>query len=134
LPIAKEIVTGLQRFGTKTSEGVKTVDLPERREVLTRPGPCDADRTSARSRASRRSGVVAFGPTGRSVGGTVHRQRGREVFKGRIADAGEGLAVSGPTRSLAAVAVPEGKSLQKLEFYSNEARVATLYQAPYNKP
>jgi Ca-activated chloride channel family protein len=29
--------------------------------------------------------------------------------------------------------VPEGKSLQKLEFYSNESRVATLYQAPYEQ-
>ena len=34
---------------------------------------------------------------------------------------------------MAAVAVPEGKVLQKLEFYSNESRVATLYQAPYEQ-
>ena len=29
--------------------------------------------------------------------------------------------------------MPEGKALQKLEFYSNETRVATLYQAPYEQ-
>jgi VWFA-related protein len=41
--------------------------------------------------------------------------------------------VSGPTKVVAAVAVPEGKNLQKLEFYSNETRVATLYQAPWEQ-
>ena len=29
--------------------------------------------------------------------------------------------------------MPEGKTLQKMEFYSNETRVATLYQAPYEQ-
>src|SRR5439155_559054 len=45
----------------------------------------------------------------------------------------KGAKASGPTKVVAAVAVPEGKVLQKLEFYSNEARVATLYQAPYEQ-
>jgi hypothetical protein len=29
--------------------------------------------------------------------------------------------------------VPEGRALQKIEFYSNETRVATLYQAPWEQ-
>src|SRR5262249_15713728 len=41
--------------------------------------------------------------------------------------------VSGPTKVVAAVAVPEGKNLQKIEFYSNETRVATLYQPPWEQ-
>jgi len=45
----------------------------------------------------------------------------------------KGSKVSGPTKVVAAIAVPEGKTLQKMEFYNNESRVATLYQAPYEQ-
>ncbi|HKD11225.1 MAG TPA: VWA domain-containing protein, partial [Thermoanaerobaculia bacterium] len=45
----------------------------------------------------------------------------------------KGAKVAGPTKVVAAVSVPEGKTLQKIEFYSNEARVATLYQPPWEQ-
>ena len=51
----------------------------------------------------------------------------------RILSPEKGAKAGGPTKVVAAVAVPEGKTLQKLEFYSNESRVATLYQAPYEQ-
>jgi Ca-activated chloride channel homolog len=136
LPIAKEIVTGLQRFETKTSEGVKTVDFYlNGAKVMTRTrAPYDADLNLGPLPRKQTIRVVAFGPTGRSVGEDEYIiNEGREVFKVRIMTPEKGSRVSGPTRVLAAVAVPEGKSLQKLEFYSNEARVATLYQAPYEQ-
>jgi Ca-activated chloride channel family protein len=77
---------------------------------------------------------VAFGPTGRSVGEDEYVvNEGREAFKIRILTPDKGSRVSGPTRVLAAVVVPEGKLLEKLEFFSNDARVATLYQAPYEQ-
>ncbi len=136
LPIAKEIVTGLQRFETKTSEGVKTVDFYlNGTKVMTRTkAPYDADLNLGPLPRKQTIRVVAFGPTGRSVGEDEYIvNEGREVFKVRIMTPEKGSRVSGPTRVLAAVAVPEGKTLQKLEFYSNEARVATLYQAPYEQ-
>lgn len=136
LPVAKEIVTGLQRFETKTSEGVKTVDFYlNGTKVMTRTkAPYDADLNMGPLPRKQTIRVVAFGPTGRSVGEDEYIvNEGREVFKVRILTPEKGSRVSGPTRVLAAVAVPEGKTLQKLEFYSNEARVATLYQAPYEQ-
>ena len=136
LPVAKEIVTGLQRFETKTSEGVKTVDFYlNGTKVMTRTkAPYDADLNMGPLPRKQTIRVVAYGVTGRSVGEDEYIvNEGREVFKVRILTPEKGSRVSGPTRVLAAVAVPEGKTLQKLEFYSNEARVATLYQAPYEQ-
>ena len=51
----------------------------------------------------------------------------------RILTPEKGTKAPGPTKVVAVVAVPEGKTLQKMEFYSNETRVATLYQAPYEQ-
>jgi len=136
LPIAKEIVTGLQRFETKTAENVKTVDfyLNGSKIMTRRKAPYDADLNLGPLPRKQTVRVVAFGPTGRSVGEDEYVvNEGREAFKIRILSPDKGSRVTGPTRVLAAVVVPEGKLLEKLEFYSNDDRVATLYQAPYEQ-
>ncbi len=136
LPVAKEIVTGLQRFETKSAENVKAVDFYlNGAKVMTRTkAPFDADLNLGPLPRKQTVRVVAFGPTGRSVGEDEYIvNEGREVFKIRILTPDKGARVTGPTRVLAAVAVPEGRTLEKLEFFSNDARVATLYQAPYEQ-
>jgi Ca-activated chloride channel family protein len=136
LPIAKEIVTGLQRFETKVAEGVKAVDFYlNGSKVMTRTkAPFEADLNMGPLPRKQTIRVVAYGPTGRAVGEDEYIvNEGREVFRVRIMAPEKGDKVTGPTKVVAAVAVPEGKQLQKLEFYSNEARVATLYQAPYEQ-
>jgi Ca-activated chloride channel homolog len=136
LPIAKEIVTGLQRFETKAAENVKSVEFYlNGTKVMTRTkAPFDADLNMGPLPRKQTVRVVAFGPTGRSVGEDEYVvNEGREAFKIRILTPEKGSRVSGPTRVLAAVVVPEGKLLEKLEFFSNDARVATLYQAPFEQ-
>ena len=136
LPIAKEIVTGLQRFETRVSEGVKSVDFfLNGSKVMTRSrAPYDADLNLGPLPRKQTIRVVAYGSTGRTVGEDEYIvNEGREVFRVRILSPDKGSKVSGPTKVVAAVAVPEGKTLQKMEFYSNETRVATLYQAPYEQ-
>jgi Ca-activated chloride channel family protein len=136
LPVAKEIVTGLQRFETKAAENVKAVDFYlNGSKVMTRTkAPFDADLNLGPLPRKQTVRVVAFGPTGRSVGEDEYIvNEGREVFKIRILTPDKGARVTGPTRVLAAVAVPDGRTLEKLEFFSNDARVATLYQAPYEQ-
>jgi Ca-activated chloride channel family protein len=135
-PIAKEIVTGLQRFETRVAEGVKAVDFfLNGSKVMTRTkAPYDADLNLGPLPRKQTIRVVAYGPTGRTVGEDEYIvNEGKEIFKIRILTPEKGSKVTGPTKVVAAVAVPEGKALQKLEFYSNEARVATLYQAPYEQ-
>jgi Ca-activated chloride channel homolog len=136
LPIAKEIVTGLQRFETKAAENVKSVDfyLNGSKVMTRRKAPFDADLNMGPLPRKQTIRVVAFGPTGRSVGEDEYVvNEGREAFKIRILTPEKGARVTGPTRVLAALVVPEGKQLEKLEFFSNDARVATLYQAPYEQ-
>ncbi|MEX1244144.1 MAG: VWA domain-containing protein [Thermoanaerobaculia bacterium] len=136
LPVAKEIVTGLQRFETRASENVKTVDFYlNGSKIMTRTrAPFEADLNLGPLPRKQTVRVVAYGPTGRSVGEDEYiLNEGREVFRVRILSPEKGTRVSGPTKVVAAIAVPEGRNLQKLEFYSNEARVATLYQAPYEQ-
>ncbi len=136
LPIAKEIATGLQRFETKVAEGIKSVDFfLNGSKVLTKTrAPFQADLNLGPLPRKQTVRVVAYGENGRAAGEdefTVNE--GRDIFKVRILSPEKGAKAGGPTRVVAAVAVPEGKALQKVEFYSNESRVATLYQAPFEQ-
>ena len=136
LPIAKELATGLQRFETKTAEGIRAVDFylnGSKVMTKTRP-PFDADLNLGPLPRKHTIRVVAYGFDGRSVGEDEYIvNEGKEVFRVRILTPEKGTRVSGPVKVAASVAVPEGKALQKLEFYSNETRIATLYQAPYEQ-
>jgi Ca-activated chloride channel family protein len=136
LPVAKEIVTGLQRFETKVAEGIRAVDFYlNGAKVMTRTrAPFDADLNLGPLPRKHTIRVVAYGETGRAVGEDEYIvNEGKEVFRVRILSPEKGAKAGGPTKVVAAVAVPEGKTLQKLEFYSNESRVATLYQTPYEQ-
>jgi Ca-activated chloride channel family protein len=136
LPVAKEIVTGLQRFETKVAEGIRAVDFYlNGTKVMTKTrAPFDADLNLGPLPRKHTVRVVAYGETGRAVGEDEYIvNEGKEVFRVRILSPEKGAKAGGPTKVVAAVAVPEGKTLQKLEFYSNESRVATLYQAPYEQ-
>jgi Ca-activated chloride channel family protein len=136
IPVAKEIVTGLQRFETKAAEGIRSVDFYlNGTKVMTKTrAPFDADLNLGPLPRKHTIRVVAYGESGRAVGEDEYTvNEGREIFRVRVMSPEKGAKVSGPTKVIAAVAVPEGKALQKLEFYSNESRVATLYQAPYEQ-
>jgi Ca-activated chloride channel homolog len=136
LPVAKEIATGLQRFETKVAEGVKAVDFylnGSKIMTKTRP-PFDADLNLGPLPRRHTVRVVAYGSAGRAIGEDEYIvNEGREIFRVRVMSPEKGAKVSGPTKVVAAVAVPEGKTLQKLEIYSNERRVATLYQPPFEQ-
>ncbi|HTO77634.1 MAG TPA: VWA domain-containing protein [Thermoanaerobaculia bacterium] len=136
IPIAREIATGLQRFETKAAEGVSAVDFYlNGSKVMTKTrAPFDADLNLGPLPRKQVIRVVAYGPNGRAVGEDEYIvNEGREVFRVRILSPEKGAKATGPTPVVAAVAVPEGRTLQKIEFYSNETRVATLYQAPWEQ-
>jgi len=136
LPIAKEIATGLQRFETKVAEGIKAVDFYlNGNKVMTKTrAPFQADLNLGPLPRKQVIRVVAYGDTGRAVGEDEYIvNEGRDIFKVRILSPEKGAKATGPTRVVAAVATPEGKNLQKLEFYQNETRVATLYQPPFEQ-
>jgi Ca-activated chloride channel homolog len=136
LPIAKEIATGLQRFETKVADGIRAVDFYlNGSKVMTKTrAPFQADLNLGPLPRKQVIRVVAYGETGRTVGEDEYIvNEGRDIFKVRILSPEKGAKATGPTRVVAAVVTPEGKNLQKLEFFSNESRVATLYQAPFEQ-
>ena len=136
LPIAKEIVTGLQRFETKVAEAIKRVDFYLNGAKImskTRP-PFEADLNLGPLPRKQTIRVVGFGENGKEIGEDEYIvNEGHDIFRVRILAPPKGAKVAGPTKVVAAVGVPEGKALQKLEFYSNETRVATLYQPPFEQ-
>jgi Ca-activated chloride channel family protein len=136
IPIAREIATGLQRFETKTAEGVSAVVfyLNGSKVMTKKQLPFDADLNLGPLPRKQVVRAVAYGPAGSPVGEDEYIvNEGREVFRVRILSPEKGAKATGPTVVTAAVAVPEGKTLQKVEFYSNQTRVATLYQAPWEQ-
>ncbi|MGH9399063.1 MAG: GWxTD domain-containing protein, partial [Thermoanaerobaculia bacterium] len=70
LPIARELATGLQRFETKTAEGIRAVDFYlNGNKVMTRTRPpFDADLNLGPLPRKHTIRVVAYGPDGRSIG------------------------------------------------------------------
>ncbi|HEY6930395.1 MAG TPA: VWA domain-containing protein, partial [Thermoanaerobaculia bacterium] len=136
LPIAKEIVTGLQRFETKVAEAIKRVDFylnGAKVMTKTRP-PFEAEVNLGPIPRKQTIRVVGYGENGKAIGEDEYIvNEGNDIFRVKILAPQKGAKVAGPTKVVAAVGVPEGKTLQKLEFYSNETRVATLYQPPFEQ-
>jgi hypothetical protein len=58
---------------------------------------------------------------------------GREAFRVRILSPNKGVPLAGAVRVVADLAVPETKRLEKVEFYVNDRRAATLYQEPFQQ-
>ncbi len=58
---------------------------------------------------------------------------GREAFRIRITSPAKGAALVGAVRVVADLAVPETKRLEKVEFYVNDRRAATLFQEPFQQ-
>lgn len=136
LPPVREILTGLQRFETKAAEGIVAVDFYlDGTKMLTRTrGPFQADLNLGPLPRRHEVRVVAYDSRGRSVGeDEIHVNEGSEAFRVKILSPRRGTTASGPTTVIADATAPEGRSIAKMEFYSNETKVATLFQPPWQQ-
>jgi Ca-activated chloride channel homolog len=136
LPPAREILTGLARFETKAAEGIRTVEFYlDGVKVITRTRlPFEADLNLGPVPRRHTIRAAAYDGQGRLVGEDERAlNEGNESFRVRITSPPRGTRANGPVNVTADVAVPEGESLSKMEFYSNDRRVATLYQAPWQQ-
>jgi Ca-activated chloride channel family protein len=76
--------------------------------------------------------AVGYNADGQMVSGDeVTLNSGNDPFRVRIVSPRVAPRVSGPTRVEMAVDIPEGKTLDKLELFYNDTRVATLFQPPF---
>jgi Ca-activated chloride channel family protein len=79
--------------------------------------------------------VVAQGTGGEELAqDEVFLNAGPHRFSLRLLEPQPGKTYQQSLRASAEVKVPEGESLDRVEFYLNETRVATLYQPPFAQP
>ncbi len=79
--------------------------------------------------------VVAQGTGGEELAqDEVFLNAGPHRFSLRLLEPQPGKTYQQSLRANAEVKVPEGESLDRVEFYLNETRVATLYQPPFAQP
>jgi len=133
-----ELQTGMLRFDTLTAgkEIVKVTFALDGKPVLTKthqPWSVELDLGSL--------------PRQRTLTATAFDAQGREVasdrllvnaaghrFAVRLSEPHKGRRYEKSLLAHADVQVPEGEAVERVEFYLNEARVATVYQPPYEQP
>ena len=137
LPIAREIATGLIRFETRTtSNDVAFTEfyLNNTRVVTKRRPPFAADLDLGELPRKHVVKVIGYSKDGRPIAqDEVILNEGREAFRIRILSPAKGAHLAGPVRLVADLAVPETKKLEKVEFYVNDRRAATLFQEPFQQ-
>jgi Ca-activated chloride channel family protein len=79
--------------------------------------------------------VVAFDPEGRDVARDEEMlNAGGNRFAVRLVEPRRGTRYERSLRAHAEVEVPQGRSVERVEFFLNEQPVATLYQPPWVQP
>src|SRR6185295_4776070 len=80
-------------------------------------------------------GVTAFDGAGsRLAEDTLPLNAGGQRFKVRLIEPQRGKKYTGSLLAKAEVDVPDGDTLERVEFFLNETKVATAYQPPYAQP
>jgi VWFA-related protein len=136
-PISNEFSTGVVRFETRaSSDDIASAEffLDGRKVVTDRRPPFEADLDLGDLPRKRTVKVAGYSKDGKLLSeDEIVLNEGREAFRVKITAPETGANVSGAVRVVADLAVPETKKLQKLEIFVNEARAATLYQAPFQQ-
>jgi Ca-activated chloride channel family protein len=137
LPIAREIATGLIRFETRTSSNDVAFTefyLNNTRVVTKRRPPFAADLDLGDLPRKHVVKVIGYSKDGQAIAqDEVILNEGREAFRVRIMSPAKGAQLAGVVRVVADLAVPETKRLEKVEFYVNDRRAATLFQEPFQQ-
>jgi VWFA-related protein len=138
IPPHGELQTGMLRFDTLTtgSDIEKVTFALDGKAVLTKKkppfsveldlGPVPRTRTLA---------VTAFDKNGTQLAGDellINAAENR--FQVKLVEPRKGQRYESSLLARAEVEVPDGQTLERVEFFLNEARIATLYQPPYTQP
>jgi Ca-activated chloride channel family protein len=136
LPPPGELPTGMNRFDTLTSGDIARVTFSlDGKPVLTKKRPpFSVELDLGALPRPRTLTAVGYDAAGRELARDerlVNAAANR--FRLRLAEPrrGERYETSVPVR--AEVEAPDGETVERVEVYLNETRVATLYQPPYNQ-
>ncbi len=132
-----DLKTGMQRFDTLATGDIASVTFAlEGKPVLTKKKPPYSVELDLGSLPRpRRLTVTAFDQTGAEIAGdemlvnsTGHR------FRARLVDPQQGKTYDSSLLARADVEAPEGEAIERVEFFVNDTRVATLFQPPWEQP
>jgi Ca-activated chloride channel family protein len=134
-----ELQTGMQRFDTLTT-GVaniaKVTFSIEGKAVLTKQRPpYSVELDLGALPRPRRLTATAYDAAGNPVASDellINSAANR--FQVRLAEPQRGKHYEKSLLARADVSVPDGQTIERVEFYLNEAKVATVYQPPYQQP
>jgi Ca-activated chloride channel family protein len=134
-----ELQTGMQRFDTLTT-GVaniaKVTFAIEGKAVLTKQRPpYSVELDLGALPRPRRLTATAYDAAGNPVASDellINSAANR--FQVRLAEPQRGKHYEKSLLARADVSVPDGQTIERVEFYLNEAKVATVYQPPYQQP
>jgi VWFA-related protein len=133
-----ELQTGMQRFDTlSTGNNIDKVTFSlDGKPVLTkRRPPYSVELDLGALPRPRRLTVAGFDAKGSQVAGDemlINSAANR--FQVRLAEPQRGKKYENSLLARAEVSVPDGQTVERVEFYLNEALVATAYQEPYQQP
>jgi Ca-activated chloride channel family protein len=135
VPLPDELLSGLQHIETMAiGEGISAVEfyLDGRKVMTKRQPPYTLDLDFGNVPQVRKIRAVAINGKGDVMtGDEIAVNTGNDPFRVRIVAPRVAVKLHGRTRVEMAVNVPEGKKLDKLELFLNDARLATLYGPPY---
>ena len=133
-----DLVTGFVRFDTLTTgDDIARVDfaLDGQTMLSKRRPPFSVDLDLGQLPRTRTLAAFAYDAEGREVASDeVLINASRHRFAVRLVEPRKGRKYSVSLRAVAAVETPDGVAPERVEFYLNETRVATLYQEPWEQP
>ena len=132
-----ELQTGMQRFDTlSTGDFEKVTFALDGKAVLTkRKPPYSVELDLGALPRPRKLAAVAYDKTGSQVASDemlINSAANR--FQVRLTEPQRGKRYENSLLARADVSVPDGQTVQRVEFYFNETLVATAYQPPYQQP
>ncbi len=133
-----ELQTGMQRFDTlSTGDNIDKVTFAlDGKPVLTkRRPPYSVELDLGALPRPRRLTVAGFDAKGGQVAGDemlINSAANR--FQVRLAEPQRGKKYESSLLARAEVSAPDGQTIERVEFYLNEALIATAYQEPYQQP
>ncbi|MDH3743636.1 MAG: VWA domain-containing protein [Acidobacteriota bacterium] len=138
VPPRGELQTGMLRIDTLTSgSDIERVHFTlDGREVLKKRSPPFSVELDLGSLPRMRTlGAVAYDHDGEEVArDEVELNGGSHRFAIRLIEPRRDKTYTTSLRAGAIVEVPDGKAVERVEFFLNEDLVATLYQEPYSYP
>ncbi len=138
VPPRGDLQSGMQRIDTlATGRNIAQVAFAlDGQPILTKTAPpWSVELDLGRLPRIRTLSAVAFDEQGREVArDQVELNAGSHRFAVRLVEPRRNKRYKSSLRAEAAVEVPEGGVVERVEFYLNESLVATHYQPPYTQP